>query len=60
MTSAQDNQYIKVAYFGMASLDLFQDGSSSRENMNNALSKNGASLVAQTVRNQPAIWETWV
>ena len=25
MTSAQDNQYIKVAYFGMASLDLFQD-----------------------------------
>lgn len=25
MTSAQNNQYIKVVYFGMASLDLLQD-----------------------------------
>ena len=28
--------------------------------MNNALSKNGASLVAQTVRNLPTAWETRV
>lgn len=25
MTSIQNNQYIKVAYFGMASFDLLQD-----------------------------------